>query len=119
MTAETRVRLGIEIGTRRRLASPEYIEVHPNLGACCRNFGRYRRRAGFHFFAIRLLTTLTNVDAALEEGAVFNGNTCSHDISSQGAITTNVDPVAGGQVAADLPQNHDFTRIDVGRNNAV
>src|ERR1700686_336754 len=65
------------------------------------------------------LSALADVDAALEERAVFNRNTSSNHVARERAVAANVHPVAGRQVAPHFAQHHDLPRINVGRNHAV
>src|SRR5208282_5344436 len=65
------------------------------------------------------LAALADVDAALEERSVFNGNAGSDHVTGEGAVTADVDTVAGREIAADLAKNHDFARVDVGGNDAI
>ena len=70
-------------------------------------------------FAVGLLAGLADVDAALEEGAVLNGDALGNDIAGQGTLVADVHPVAGHQVAAHLAGDYDFASVDVGIDDAV
>ncbi len=65
------------------------------------------------------LSALADVDAALEEGAVFDGDASGDDVAGERTVAANVDAVAGGEVAADFAQDHDLTGIDVGGDNSI
>ena len=71
-------------------------------GCCCRG-------AGLGFVA-----WLADVDAALEEGAVFDGDAGGDDVAGEGAFAANVDAIGGLAVAADLAENDDLASADVG-----
>src|ERR1700681_4512772 len=69
--------------------------------------GRLWRRNSL-VFAVRLLlrrlrlSAFADVDAALEERAVFNRDARCNHVAGERTIAANVDPVAGRQVPADL-----------------
>jgi hypothetical protein len=65
------------------------------------------------------LSALADIDAALEECAVFDGDAGCDDVAGEGAVTADIDAVAGGEVAAHLAQDNDFAGIDVGSDDAV
>src|SRR5690349_24969916 len=69
--------------------------------------------------AVGLLTRFADVDPAFEERTVFNADARSHDIASERSIVANINPIASGQVAANLAQHHDLARVDVSGNHAV
>src|SRR5207302_3339077 len=77
------------------------------------------RGSGFRFFLLARLRTLADVDAALEERAVFNRNSRRHYVARERAIAANVDSVARGQVPANLAQHHNLAGVDVRGNHAV
>jgi len=60
-----------------------------------------------------------DVDAAFEEGSIFNADTCCGDVSGKGALAADVDAVGRHDVAADLPEDDDFAGGDVGGYLAV
>src|ERR1051326_1547545 len=70
-------------------------------------------------FAVGLLTGLADVDAALEECAVFDADALGHDVARQRSFVADVHAVAGAQVATHFSGHHDLTRRDVGIHNAV
>ena len=80
------------------------------LGSCCGGGGG----AGLGFVA-----WLADVDAALEEGAVFDGNACGDDVAGERAFAADVDAIGGLAVAADLAENDDLASADVGGYLAV
>ncbi len=77
---------------------------------CLNRGGRCCRRLGFR---------LLDVDAAFEEGAVFDADARRGHITGQSALGTDVHPVTGGDVAAHLAQNDDLTGTDAGRDLAI
>jgi len=66
-----------------------------------------------------LLVGLADIDAALEECAVFNADTGRGHVAGQGAFGTDVHAVGGGDVAAHLAQDNHFARGDAGGYLAV
>ena len=62
---------------------------------------------------------LADVDAALEEGAVFDGDAGSDDVAGEGAFGADVDAVGGLAVAADFAEDDDLAGHDVGGYLAV
>jgi len=60
-----------------------------------------------------------NVDAALEEGAIFNADAGRGYVAGQGAFSANIDPVGGGDIPANLAQDHNLTGRDAGGHLAV
>ena len=65
------------------------------------------------------LSAFTDVDAAFEEGAVFDGDAGGDDVAGEGAVAANVDAIAGGKVAADFAEHDDLTGVDVGGDYAI
>src|SRR5581483_3122669 len=92
----------------------------PELAGCRRGLDRR-----FASFAVRLavvvgvLAGLTDVDAALEERAVFNRNALGDDVAGQRAFGADIHAIAGLQVTAHFAEHHDFARGDVGVHDAV
>ena len=62
---------------------------------------------------------LADVDAALEEGAVFDGDASGDDVAGEGTFGANVDAIGGLAVAANFAENDDFASADVGGYLAV
>ena len=62
---------------------------------------------------------LADVDAALEEGAVFDGDASGDNVAGKGAFTANVDSIGGLAVAANFAENDDLASADVGGHLAV
>ena len=62
---------------------------------------------------------LADVDAALEECAVFDGDAGSGDVAGECAFAADIDAVGGGDVAADFAEDDDFAGGDVGGDLAV
>ena len=62
---------------------------------------------------------LADVDAALEEGAVFDGDAGGDDVAGEGAFAADVDAIGGLAVAADFTENDDLAGADVGGYLAV
>src|SRR5436305_10641391 len=70
-------------------------------------------------FVLDLLAGLADVDATLEEGAIFDRDALGDHIAGQRTFVADVHTVGGGQVAADLAEDNDLARVDVGGDNAV
>ena len=66
-------------------------------GGGCRGYGAF----GF-------VAWLADVDAALEEGAVFDGDAGGDDVAGEGAFAADVDAIGGLAVAADFAEDDDF-----------
>src|SRR5438128_919167 len=67
------------------------------------------------FLAVALLLSgLANVDATLEEGAIFNADALRDDVACKRAFVADVYAVAGVQVAADFAEHNHFASVDVG-----
>src|ERR1700722_2797649 len=64
-------------------------------------------------------TRLANVDAALEEGSIFDGDARGDHVAGQRTFAADVDAIARVHVSAHLAQYHYLTRHDVGRDLAV
>jgi hypothetical protein len=62
---------------------------------------------------------LADVDAALEEGAVFDGDASRDDVAGEGTFGANVDAIGGLAVAANFAEDDDFASADVGGYLAV
>ena len=69
--------------------------------------------------ALGFVAWLADVDAALEEGAVFDGDAGGDDVAGEGTFAADVDAIGGLAVAADLTENDDFAGADVGGYLAV
>src|ERR1700722_17846626 len=98
--------------------------MRPLLREKLRSGADCRRLAGRNglVFAVRLLLRLAafaDVDAAFEEGAVFDRDAGGDDVAGERAVAANIDAVAGGKIAADFAQNHNLAGIDVGGDYAV
>ena len=65
------------------------------------------------------LLRASDVDAALEEGAVLDADARRGHVAGQSAFGADVDPVGGGDIAAHLAQNDDFAGGDAGGDLAV
>ena len=72
------------------------------------------RGAGLGFVA-----WLADVDAALEEGAVFDGDASGDDVAGEGTFRPDVDAIGSLAVAADFAENDDLAGADVGGYLAV
>ena len=59
-------------------------------------------------------TGLADVDAALEEGSVFDGDAGGDDVAGERAFAADVDAVRGLAVAADFAEDDDLAGADVG-----
>src|ERR1700722_4920528 len=77
-------------------------------------------------FAVGLLLTglaggaaFANVDAAFEEGAVFDGDAGCHDVAGERAVAADIHAIAGGEIAAHFAEYDDFAGVDVGCDYAV
>ncbi len=80
---------------------------------------RFRRRNALRIFGLRLdlragRASFADVDTALEEGAIFDRNACSHNVSGQGTVAADVNPIAGRQISAYFAENDDFTSANIG-----
>jgi len=62
---------------------------------------------------------LADIDAALEEGAVFDGDTRRDNIAGQRTIAADIDAITRSQIAAHLAQHDDLARINVGSDHSV
>src|ERR1700756_3018662 len=62
---------------------------------------------------------LADVDAALEEGAIFDRDALRDHVAGQRAFAPDVDAVAGIDIAAHLAQHHDFAGRDIRRHLAI
>ena len=92
---------------------------------------RCRWRLGFFVFwlvvvvvvagvtGLGFVAGLADVDAALEEGAVFDGDAGGDDVAGERAFAADVDAVGGLAVAADFAENDDLAGADVGGYLAV
>ena len=66
---------------------------------------RLTRRNGGLLFAVGLLlrlrlSALADIDAALEERAIFNRDARRDNVAGQGAVAADIDAIARGQIAA-------------------
>src|ERR1700732_2190526 len=75
----------------------------------------FRRRGLRLWLSLELL----NLDLAFEVRAFFNGNTLGGDISSDNRSFAQFHPVAGVDIAFELPLHNDTFCFDVGFNLAV
>src|SRR5439155_10889111 len=75
--------------------------------------------SSLHFFAIGLLAGFADIDAALEESAIFNRNARRYYIASERTVAADIDPVTGREIATNLPEHDDLSRVDVGRYNSI
>ena len=71
------------------------------------------------YWALGFIAWLADVDAALEEGAVFDGDAGGDDVAGEGTFAANVDAIGGLAVAANFAENDDFAGADVGGYLAV
>src|ERR1700677_523118 len=87
--------------------------------ADCRRLGN----GSVFLFAIWLLraalATFADINSALEECAVFDGDAGRDNITGEGTIAADIDAIAGGKIAAHFAEDHDFTRVDVGRDYTI
>src|ERR1043166_1208053 len=93
-----------------------------SLSAC--NSSSCRLRCGgrsfyFFFLPIHLLSSLADIDSALEEGAVFDGDSGCHYVAGERTVAADIYAVAGAQVSLYFAEHYDFAGIDVGRDYAV
>ena len=65
------------------------------------------------------LAAFADVDAAFEEGAVFDGDAGGDDVAGERTVAADVDAVAGGQIAADFAEDDDLAGVDVGSDYTV
>jgi len=118
-----------EAGTMMRAHGPAEVGPFPSEPLTCGKTlrsGADRGRVGSWnglVFAVGLclvgLSAFANVDAAFEEGAVFNGDAGCDNVAGERAVTANIDAVAGSEIATDFAEHDDFTGIDVGGDYAV
>src|SRR3954454_23203858 len=80
---------------------------------------RLRGASNFLGFVLDLLAGLADIDAALEEGAIFDRDALGDYVAGQRTFVADVDAVGGGQVATDLAEDNDLARVDVGGDTAV
>jgi hypothetical protein len=66
-----------------------------------------------------LASGFLDVDAAFEEGAIFDADARRGHVAGQCSLRANIDPVGGGNIAAHLAHDDDFARGDVGGHLAV
>ncbi len=62
---------------------------------------------------------LLDVDAALEQGAVFDADTRRDDVADQLGILADINFIGGDHVALHLAEDDDFPGSDVGLDAAV
>src|SRR5579872_2183699 len=110
---------GHPYGCPSRRTGPNLEEnLRPRSNRC-----RFARRYRFlFFFAVRLLlwlAALADVNAALEERAIFNRDARRDHIAGQRAITPDIYAITCGQIASHFSQHHDFARVDVRRNDSI
>ena len=60
-----------------------------------------------------------NIDIALEERAVFNGNTSRGYVAGNGAGLLNLNYFGGFDIAIDGSYDHDLLRVEVGNHFCV
>src|SRR5271169_3665042 len=70
-------------------------------------------------FAIDLLAGLTDVDATLKIGALFDADALGDDVAGERTLTANVEAIAGRHIAANFTQNNDLPGSNIGRDDAV
>ncbi len=93
----------------------------------CRGFCLQCRGGGLAFFVFWLggggwlgfVAWLADIDAALEEGTVFDGDACGDDVAGEGAFGADVDAIGGLAVTADLAEDDDLACADVGGYLAI
>ena len=79
--------------------------------ACLRlNCNRLWNFGGLRPFSFGLL----DIDAALEERAIFNADAGGSHVAGQGTFGADVDAIGGGDIAADLAEHDDFAGVDGG-----
>ena len=65
---------------------------------------------GLRFAGFLIGAGLADVDAALEECAILDGNALRGDVAGERAFTADVDAIAGGDIAAYLAEHDNFAR---------
>src|SRR2546425_5280456 len=75
--------------------------------------------SSLHFFAIGLLAGFADIDAALEESAIFNRNARRYYIAGERTVAADIHPVTGRKITAHLPEHNNLPRVDVGRYNSI
>ena len=84
------------------------------LGGCgCGGAG------GCRSATLGVVAGLADVDAALEEGAIFDGDARGDDVAGERTFAAYVDTVRCLAVAADLTEDDDLAGADVGCDLAV
>ena len=73
-----------------------------------------RHLGGLRLHGGRLRIGLADVDAALEESAVFNADAGRGHVAGEGAFRADIDAVGGGDIALELAENDDFAGADAG-----
>src|SRR5205814_7082197 len=69
--------------------------------------------------SVDLVFGFLEIDAALEERAIFNAQAVRYHITGQSTFCTDVNAVADRHVAVKLSHHDDFLGIDVGGNGSV
>src|ERR671935_3068087 len=92
-------------------------------GSCYGRLGFcYRQRLSLSVrthIAGRLVSRFLNVDATLEEGAIFDADALRNHVAGKRALTADIHAVAGAQVTFHFADHHDFARSHVRRNHTV
>jgi hypothetical protein len=85
-----------------------------NVGWSLGFFFFFCLRGGCRGSALGFVAWLADVDAAFEEGAVFDGDACGDDVAGKRTFAADVDAVRGLAVAANFAENDDLAGADVG-----
>src|SRR4051812_11165476 len=101
--------------------SPQRPSPRKGLRSCAhrsRTADRFKLRIALAVDLL-LLIWLLDVDAALEEGAVFDADALRDHVAGERAFVADVDAVAGVQIATHFADDHDLARHHVRGDNAV
>src|SRR5580658_8326864 len=104
--------------SRAKVPAPRNLRA----GADSRGLGRGDAlvfAVGFLLAGLSSGAAFADVDAAFEEGAVFNGDAGGDNVAGQRAVAADIHAVAGGEIATHLAEDHDFAGVDVGCDYAV
>src|ERR1019366_8892506 len=68
---------------------------------------------------MRFSTSHADVDAALEEGSIFDADAGGGDVACEDTFGTNVDAAGSQDIARELTENNDLAGADASRDIAV
>src|ERR1700688_3993744 len=88
-------------------------------GADCRGLGRWDALILAVGLLLRGLAALANIDAALEVGAVFDGDAGRGYGAGERAVTPDIHAIASRKVAAHFAKHNDLAGVDVGCHHTI